>query len=283
MRRPSRPEAKRARQKVRLVDRLQHHDDRPLCHLVFERWNAERPLRAVRLGNVDPTDRRGDVAAGLDALQEGREIGLQVRLVCRRRHAVDAGRSILARQPVRLPYPFQVDNVVKRGQNCPRLGSRQFGYPLSFRGQVCGAQGLLPCFLATVLIPWRLPSLVRVPVSPVPRGQQYDEGATTSRLRIPGHLFVSLPRSTRSSVVRARFDSAPGRVEDPVQARAFVQPAAQVPACSRMDASGISQVPRRSIPCLCPGLRPRPDRRSLTMTVPSMLPPLNPQRRLQRS
>ena len=76
--------------------------------------------------------------------------------------------------------------------------------------------------------PWRLPSLARVPVSPVPRGQQYDEGATTSRLRIPGHLFVSLPGPTRFSVVRARFGSAPGRVEHPIQARAFVQPAAQL-------------------------------------------------------
>ena len=127
------------------------------------------------------------------------------------------------------------------------------------------------------------PSLARVPVSPVPRGQRYDEGATTSRLRIPGHLFVSLPGPTRSSVVRARFDSAPGRVEDPIRARAIVQPAAHVPALSRVDASGISQVPRRSIPCLCPGPRPRPDRRPLTITVSPMLPPLYPKRRLQRS
>jgi hypothetical protein len=280
--RPSRPEAERARQEVLLVDGLQHHDDRPLCHLVLEGRDAERSLRAIRFRDVDPAHRRSDIAAGLDALQEVQQLGLQVRLVIRRCHTVDAGRSILARQPIRLSHPFQVDDLVQRGQRCPRLRSRQFRYPLSFRGQVCGAQGLLPCFLATVLIPWRLPSLARVPVSPVPRGQQYDEGATTSRLRIPGHLFVSLPRSTRSSVVRARFGSAPGRVEDPIQARALVQPAAQVPACSRMDASGISQVPRRSIPCLCPGPRPRPDRRSLTMTVPSMLPPLNPQRRLQR-
>ena len=111
-------------------------------------------------------------------------------------------------------HPFQVDDVVQRGQRCPRLRPRQFGYPLSFRGQVCGAQGLLPCFPATVLIPWRLPSLARVPVSPVPRGQRYYEGATTSRSRIPGRLFVSLPGSTRSSAVRVRR-SAPGRVEDP--------------------------------------------------------------------
>jgi hypothetical protein len=74
--------------------------------------------------------------------------------------------------------------------------------------------------------PWRLPSLARVPVSPVPRGQQYDEGATTSRLRIPGHLLVSLPGPTRCSAVRARFGSAPGWMEYPIRARAIVQPAA---------------------------------------------------------
>jgi hypothetical protein len=109
---------------------------------------------------------------------------------------------------------------VQRGQRCPRLRSRQIGYPLSFRGQVCGAQGLLPCFLATVLIPWRLPSLARVPVSPVPRGQQYDEGTTTSRSRIPGHLFVSLPGSPRSLHGSCSLSSAPERTEAPLRARA---------------------------------------------------------------
>jgi ABC transporter substrate binding protein len=57
----------------------------------------------------------------------------------------------------------------------------------------------------------------------------------------------------------------------------------ELPACSRVDVSGTSQVPRRSILCLCPVLRPRPNRRSLAhLTVPSMLPPLFQQRRLQR-
>src|SRR5262249_52511769 len=63
--------------------------------------------------------------------------------------------------------------------------------------------------------PWRPPSLARVPVSPVPRGQRSYGGATTSRLRIPGRLFVSLPRSTRSSALRARLGGAPGWLEDP--------------------------------------------------------------------
>ena len=35
------------------------------------------------------------------------------------------------------------------------------------------------------------------------------------------------------------------------------------PVCSHVDVSGTSQVPRRSIQCLCPALRPRPNRQSL--------------------
>ena len=57
--------------------------------------------------------------------------------------------------------------------------------------------------------------LARVPVSPVPRGQRSYEGATTSRLRIPGRLSVSLPGSARSSALRARLGGAPGWLEDP--------------------------------------------------------------------
>jgi probable HAF family extracellular repeat protein len=44
---------------------------------------------------------------------------------------------------VRLSHPFQLDDMVKPGQSCPRLRPRQFAYPLSFRGRVRGAQGLL--------------------------------------------------------------------------------------------------------------------------------------------
>ena len=46
---------------------------------------------------------------------------------------------------------------------------------------------------------------------------------------------------------------------------------------------GISQVPKRSIPCLCPAPRPRPNQWSLTKAVPPMLPPRPTRRRLQRS
>jgi hypothetical protein len=103
--------------------------------------------------------------------------------------------------------------------------------------------------------------------------------------RIPGHLFVSLPGPTLPSSVRVsqlalalpegrRVPSGPG---------SMFQPATRLPVCSHVDVGGISQVPRRSILCLCLVPRPRPNRRSLAyLTVSSMLPPLLPQRGLQR-
>jgi hypothetical protein len=51
----------------------------------------------------------------------------------------------------------------------------------------------------------------------------------------------------------------------------IVQPATQLPACSHVDVSGISQVPRRSILCLCLGLGPRPNQRSLANSGSSRL------------
>src|SRR5271165_6718495 len=160
---------------------------------------------------VDVCEQRRDDAALRSALGRAlKETVFEHARVTAAQYEANLEANLLARQPVRLSHPFQVDDMVKRGQSCPRFGSRQFGYPLSFRGQVRGAQGLLPCFPATALIPWRPPSLARVPVSPVPRGQRYYEGATTSRLRIPGRLSVSLPGSARSSAPRARLGGAPG-------------------------------------------------------------------------
>jgi hypothetical protein len=102
--------------------------------------------------------------------------------------------------------------------------------------------------------------------------------------RIPGRLFVSLPGSTLpSSFVSRSLRLRSWKVGGCLPGRVIVQPATQLPACSHVDVSGTSQVPRRSILCLCLGPGPRPNQRSLAyLSVSSMLPPLRGQRRLQR-
>ena len=72
----------------------------------------------------------------------------------------------------------------------------------------------LPVFPANGSLPRRLPFLLRVLASPVPRSRRYYEGATTSHPRIRGRSFVCFrsPRDPPSFVCRR---SAPGRSEVP--------------------------------------------------------------------
>jgi hypothetical protein len=127
----------------------------------------------------------------------------------------------------------------------------------------------------------RLPSLLRGPGEP----SSPALGSTTKALRLP----------IRASAVTywIRFRSPPDppascspqrscKVGGPFQARALGVPAARLAGCSRVDANGISQVSRRSFPCLCSAPRPRSNRCVLANSATSMLPPLCAQRRLRR-
>ena len=131
-----------------------------------------------------------------------------------------------------------------------------------------------------VLSSRRLPSLLRVPASPVPRSQRYYEGATTSHPLIPGRLLVR-SRSPHDPPVfvlaRAlpegwRFPSRPGLVL-PVAPR----PAARV--WTRVGSLRSSDDPScASAPFQDPG---RTDVSS-PLTDTSMLPPLSGRRRPRR-
>src|SRR5215218_7354424 len=117
-------------------------------------------------------------------------------------------------------------------------------------------------------------------MSSVPRRRRYYEGATTSH------------PASRLLLVRDRVPRGPPRF---VLAEALPGGWRSRPSLGRLvrrrpgsgwrprGRGGISQVPRRSIPCLCPAPRPRPNQWSLTKAVPPMLPPRPTRRRLQRS
>jgi hypothetical protein len=100
----------------------------------------------------------------------------------------------------------------------------------------------------------RLPSLLRVPASPVPRSRRYYEGATTSRLRIYGRLLVRFrsPCDPPSFVSRR---SAPGRSEVPPGPGPLLVPAAPVSGClargRKWDLSGLQAI--RPVPLLRSG------------------------------
>src|SRR5262249_16022446 len=70
--------------------------------------------------------------------------------------------------------------------------------------------------------------------------------------RISGYLFASLPGSTRSSSLRVLQLALP--VGWPSGPGALFNRRPDLPVCSHTAVSGISQVSRQSIPCLCPAL-----------------------------
>jgi hypothetical protein len=66
--------------------------------------------------------------------------------------------------------------------------------------------GVSPCFLATALIPWRLPSLGEVPTSQVHPGRQRYEGVW-QRSRIgagPTRAWAIVPSAAPLTAVRSR-------------------------------------------------------------------------------
>ena len=107
-------------------------------------------------------------------------------------------------EPVGFPHPFQIEDVVQRGQCHPAFCSCQFCYPLPFRGQVCKTQSSLPCCPSAVLSSRR-------PLSSIgSRRDQFPDVVSTMRaLRLPTHAFpvtyLFRSRGPRdSSSVRAR-------------------------------------------------------------------------------
>jgi len=134
------------------------------------------------------------------------------------------------------------------------------------------AQGLSPCQTLS-LVGRSFPvngSLLMAPL--FPRSGPSESGSPMSQVvlrcydfpsRIPGHLFVSLPGSTLLSSVRVSQLALPEGRRVPSGPGSLFNRRPELPACPHVDVSGISQVPRRSILCLCLVPRPRPNRRSL--------------------
>ena len=126
----------------------------------------------------------------------------------------------------------------------------------------------------------RLPSLLRVPASPVPRSPRYYEGATTSHPRIGGRLLVD----SRRPRLPSRFVSAAALPEDrrPLPGLGSCQPVPKFPAphtWTRMGPLRSSGDPSRASAAFQdPGRIDVPS----PLAVTSMLPPLSGRRRLRQ-
>jgi hypothetical protein len=128
----------------------------------------------------------------------------------------------------------------------------------------------------------RLPFLLRVLASPVPRSPRYYEGATTSHSRVGGRLFGSLPPPTGTSLFVLAAAQRSWKVGGLFQAGALGQPVPYLPAWltwTRMGSLRSSGDPSRaSAPFHDPGRADVPS----PFTVTSMLLPLCGRRRLRQ-
>ncbi len=108
---------------------------------------------------------------------------------------------------------------------------------------------------------------------PFPRSGPGESGSPMSQVILrcydfpsrPGHLFVSLPGSTLPASVRISqlALALPEGRRVPSEPGSLFNRRPELPVYSHVDVSGTSQVPRRSILCLCLGPGPRPTRRTL--------------------
>src|ERR1700674_5146934 len=132
-----------------------------------------------------------------------------------------------------------------------------------------------------VLSTRRLPSLLRGPDEP----SSPTLSGTTKALRLPirasavTYGFASTVHPDPPAFV---FAAALLQGRRSLPGPGFGVPAARLSGFFRVDANGISQVSRRSFPCLCSAPRPRSNRRALAIPATSMLPPLPIQRRLRQ-
>ena len=115
-------------QELRLVDRRQDRHHRSLDDLVFQSRDAERPLPAVRLGNVLSARGQRAVRSPMDAGMEVCEIDLQVLRIVGPCHAVDAGCGGLLQAEEPRPQHVNADVVQERRELFPSVPGNRLSY-----------------------------------------------------------------------------------------------------------------------------------------------------------
>ena len=256
-RRSSRPEAVRAVQEVLLVDRFQHHDDRPLKDLVLEGRDPEGPgLRPEPFGDVHPPHRRCPVRAGLGPVQQRLEVAPQVLCV------------VLAVCPsTPRPRPCACAGTPRAASRCrcggPRREShlgdclRQLRYPLLFRGHVHGFDA--PAMFPSNGLMTRRPLPSAGSLGMVPPPPRYYE-----TLRLPAARPAAL-RCLRLAVSRSHPRFAPVAAGCAGHGPGVGHPVPPAGTCRGDDR--VSQVPGEPS-CPCPVLRPRRDRVRQAIAAP---------------
>ncbi len=146
----------------------------------------------VAFRDVHPSHRRRLVRARLEAIEQRPEVLLQIRRVLRRRLAVDAERSVLARASVGLVQQLQVDVMGQRREHHLRCFLASSAIRCSLVETLSGLD--VPCIFPSS------GSVARPPLpSTGPSGRFPCFVGTVRRLRLPAALPASL-RCLRSAL-----------------------------------------------------------------------------------
>jgi hypothetical protein len=116
MRAAPRPKPVGEPEKVRLIDGVQHLDQRPLKDLVLQRGDPERPLPPIWLWDVHPPRRSCPVCAPVNPGVKIPKIVLEIHPVVRPRDTVHPRRGLRRKREVRHPEAVDVDVVQERGE-----------------------------------------------------------------------------------------------------------------------------------------------------------------------
>jgi len=110
------PESIREPEEIFLVDRVQHHDRRPLDDFVFQSDDRERALSSVRLRYISSPGRLRSVGSSVDPIVQILDLAVEVCLVVLPYHAVYAGSRVSLEGEERQPEHFDCDVVEERGE-----------------------------------------------------------------------------------------------------------------------------------------------------------------------
>ncbi len=202
MRAATRPEPVGEAQEVRLIDGVQHLDQRPLKDLVLQRGDTERPQPPIGLWYVHPPRRPRPVCAPVNPSVQVPKILLEIHTVVRPRDPVHPGRGLRPKREVRRSQAVDVNMVQERGE--PRFLVRcchaAYATKLTERalpGTESGAR-----FASRVSLGWS-PSLhhLRRPALGIVRAaSQVVRDHPTSHDRPSRDYGLGLPRTTRPSI-----------------------------------------------------------------------------------
>jgi len=103
-------------EKVRLVDGVQHLDQRPLQDLVLQRGDTERPLPPVRFRDVHPPRRSRPVCAPVNPGVQIPKVFLEILPVVLPRDPIHPRRGLRPKREVRPPEAIDVNVVQERGE-----------------------------------------------------------------------------------------------------------------------------------------------------------------------